>query len=75
MKWAKTVRYQTSIVVSGTVYNVRGVDDGDGIAITMNGDYVCEVDNLPTHDELVNFIETYLELESRARQSFLQRSN
>jgi hypothetical protein len=64
MKWAKTVRYQTTAKVGRKVYNVLCESDfDDGFAIYVDKQFVADVDTLPTMEELTDIILENRELE------------
>lgn len=65
MKWYKTVRHQAILSIDGEVFNILCEDD-DGIALSINGEYVRDVDTIPTYDELIDVIGEYAQLERMA---------
>lgn len=71
MRWATSVRHQTSIAVNGKIYNILcdGAKDED-LALCVNGEYICDVQTLPDRDELIGFIEENIRLNRLARTSF-----
>jgi hypothetical protein len=74
MKWAKTTKYQASITIGGKVFNViceRDLDDC--LTLTVNGEYLCDLEALPTYEELVEQIEQQLILEEAVDISFNRR--
>lgn len=65
MKWYKTVRHQAILSIDGETFNVLCEDD-NGIALSINGEYVTDVDTIPTYDELIEFISEYAQIERMA---------
>lgn len=75
MRWAKSVRYQSSISYQDEVYNIIcDRDEYDDIALSINGEYVCDLNELPTQEELEGYVDDYVTIETMARQSFHKRS-
>lgn len=68
MKWIETKRYQAPVSVNGEMFNVLCEDDG-GIALSINGDYVKDLDELPAQEELVGIIMEYAYIESLAEET------
>lgn len=65
MKWAKTVKYQTTLQVGRILYNVRCESDfDDGFSVYVNNEFVSDVEKLPTEEELVQIISDNLDIES-----------
>lgn len=57
MKWAKTVRYQTTLKLGRGVYNVLCESDfDDGYAVYINKEFVTDVETLPSQEELEDII-------------------
>ena len=75
MNWAKTIKYQASVSFDGELYNVlcEG-EDGEDFALMINGEYICDVAELPTSNELMDYVDQHVTLETMARQSFHKRS-
>lgn len=64
MKWAKTIKHQTSISLNSKIFNILCEDSGS-IAVSINGEYIFDVETLPKYEELVNIIKEseFIELE------------
>lgn len=74
MKWAKTVRYQTSVQIEGQIFNVLLEGDFDNsFAMYINKEYTCDVEALPEYEELEQIIREEIELEDRAHVAFPER--
>ena len=64
MKWAKSIRYQTVVQINGKVHNLTCLQDFDeGYSLYSNGEYIADVDELPTKEEAINLISEYTVLE------------
>lgn len=75
MRWAKSVKYQTVTEVDGETYNVSCLSDfDDDYELSINGEFVCDVAELPNHEQVLEYIDHYATIETMARRSFLQRS-
>lgn len=58
MRWARTVRHQVTIVVSDEVFNaICESDFDDDMVLIINGEYIADVQALPTYEELVEYID------------------
>ncbi len=70
MKWAKTVRYQATISVDGEIFNIRLEKDFDeDFAVYINSEYIRDVENIPTREELEEMVGDTIELEKKAEDS------
>lgn len=54
MRW--TIQHVSTILIGLTPYRVVAEED-DGIALYINNEYVKDVDELPTYEELVELVE------------------
>ncbi len=71
MKWAKTVKYQASISVEGEVFNILCENDfDDELAMSINGEYVCNIKQLPSHEDLVDYVSEQRTIEGLAKVNF-----
>ena len=65
MRWEITTRYQTMISLDGEYYKVTCEDDG-GIMLSINDEYVKDLDCLPKEGELIEHIKEYAQIEDWA---------
>lgn len=54
MRW--TIQHVSTILIGLTPYRVVAEED-DGVALYINNEYVKDVDELPTYEELVELVE------------------
>ena len=71
MRWAKTTKYQASVMINLKAYNIvcEGEADED-YALSVNGEYIRYVSALPEYEELVQIIDEELMLEEEANIGF-----
>lgn len=73
MEWGKTVRYQTSMSIGHKVYNVLCESDfDDGFSVYVNGEFVADVEGLPTREQLEDIIAENSQLELTIKTGFAQ---
>lgn len=74
MEWETTTKSQTNINVNGKVFNIICETDPDGdLALIINGEYICDVDELPTHEELIEYVNQQTTLNEMANMAFARR--
>jgi len=71
MEWATTTKHQANISVEGKLFNIICESDlDDNLALIINGEYICDVDKLPTHTELLEYIDQQETLNDIADNTF-----
>jgi hypothetical protein len=71
MRWAKTTKYQASVMINLKAYNIVCEGEaGEDYALSVNGEYIRDVSALPEYEELVQIIDEELMLEEEANIGF-----
>lgn len=71
MNWTITTKHQTTIEVKGRIFDIICETDCDGdIALIIEGEYICDIENLPTYKELLEYIDQQVTLNEMASMSF-----
>lgn len=70
MRWATVTKHSTQIEHEDKVFNILCIDDAGAHCLYINGDYVADIDKLPSRDELIGFIEEFTQLNRLSRDSF-----
>lgn len=71
MRWAKSVRYQANVVYEGIVYNIRCDSDFDeDLTLSIDGEYICDVDKLPSFEDVKDYIDQKITLEAMTLVKF-----
>lgn len=75
MPWERTVRYQTFVDFEEKIYRILCEKwDGEDFALYINGEYICDLLELPTNDELVEYIKQYIMLDAMGGIAYYRRS-
>ena len=71
MRWAKTTKYQASLMVDFKAFSIvcEG-GEGEDYALSINGEYIRDVQTLPTYEELVEEINQQESIEEMTRVAF-----
>lgn len=71
MRWAKTTKYQASVMINLKAYNILCEGDIDeDYALSINGEYIKDVSTLPDYEEIVQIVSEEIELEDAARSAY-----
>lgn len=70
MRWTKTITHQTSVEIDGKYHVVTCEEDNEEFALFIDGEYICDVDKLPTKDEIAEQINQQNILEDEANMIF-----
>lgn len=71
MRWAKTIKYQVSLMVDFRAFNiVCEAGDGEDYALSINGEYIRDLPSLPTYEELKEEINQQESIEEITRMVF-----
>lgn len=74
MKWATTTKYQTSVEVDGRdFYIVCESDPMMGFSLVIDGEYICDLEELPTYNELLGYIDDQITLNDMANEVYQRR--
>lgn len=71
MRWAKTIKYQASVMIDLKAYNI--VCEGEAnedFAVSINGEYICDVSTLPTYEELLEMVSEQAAIEEMSTAPF-----
>lgn len=69
MQWINTIRHQTILSVDGELFSIVCEDDG-AIALSINGSYVRDLEDLPTSEELTEVVREFAKIEEMADAEF-----
>lgn len=74
MKWETTTKHQTNIEIDGRLFNIVCESDPMmGFSLVIDGEYICDLEELPTHDDLLGYIDDQITLNDMANEVYQRR--
>lgn len=75
MKWKIRSKHYTKIKIDGEIFEILCDVDVDGIvALSINDEYVDDLSDIPSHDELIAHVKEFIKLRKMTTSAFLRRS-
>lgn len=72
MQWTEQTRYIANVYFNGDVHRVvvERFDEDDDFALNVNGEYICDVADVPTEEEVMGILDDKVTLDNMATTSY-----
>lgn len=70
MNWATTIKHQVTVVLDERAFHICVEEEDGDLMLSINNEYVRDVEALPEYEELVEIIEEELTVNKFSRVKF-----